>query len=470
MYSKKDITLAYLGTVLAANFPILFLWLNNIIQISDILSVLKIIGQITAVTTALIVLFFFLYKRNIHIAALAAMLTMLFLENGRYMEALLALIIKDWRYWHNITIIVVVLIALLFAMRKMKPDTAKTFTKIFSLVFTALTLFNLVMAIPSIISKASASGQKNALTSQAVNDDSRRNVYWLLFDDYAPNVAMQEYYNFDNSPFTDWLEEKGFSVSYTSKNETNITAVITSNIANLGYVSSYSNERTLTEDYALILESRKNTKLMQVIQENQYGMIGIGNAEFYGYTGPLSGAANGDATLDGSTLESLFLRNTVLYPFANSDYNEAADAMLSQLTFLQDPENLPSGGTFVLAHYVCPHTPYLFFADGTEATPNAPSNYLEYFQFATSQMKAIVSNILENDSSAMIAVMSDHGNKGKGVYEQNLRCFAALYNGGGDPIDIEGYSAVNVMVEILNEVFSTDYPLVPYQMLEQVDH
>lgn len=470
MYSKKDITLAYLGTVLAANFPILFLWLNNIIQISDILSVLKIIGQITVVTTVLIVLLVFLFRKNIHMAALGTMATMLLLENARYIETLFALIIKDWRYWHNITILVVALAALLFAMRKMKPDTAKTFTKIFSLVFTGLTLFNLVMAVPSIISKASASGQKNALASQAANDDSRRNVYWLLFDDYAPNVSLKEYYNFDNSPFTDWLEERGFFVSYSSRNETKITAVITSNIANLGYVSSYSNERTLTEDYALILEARKNTKLMQVIQENQYGVIGIGNADFYGYTGPLSGATNGDAALDGSTLESLFLRNTVLYPFANSDYNEATDAMLSQLTFLQDPENLPSGGTFVLAHYICPHTPYLFFADGTAATATNRSNYLEYLQFATTQIKAIVSNILKNDPSAMIAVMSDHGNKGKGVYEQKTRCFAALYNGSGDPIDIEGYSALNVMVEILNEVFGTDYPLVPYELQDPVDH
>lgn len=257
--------------------------------------------------------------------------------------------------------------------------------------------------------------------------------------------------------------------TYTSRNETERTVVITCNVANLGYVSSFSNDRTLIEDFNLVLEQRKNSKLIQTISDNCYSIIGIGNADFYGYTGETIGNIETGRTLNGDTVETLFLNKTAIYPFVTPSNNSEAALMLTQLEYLQHSENIPVGGTFVIAHFTCPHTPHLFFADGTTATSTNPSNYLEHFIFATTQMKKIIATILENDPSAKIALVSDHGNKGCcEEYTVKVRCFAALYNGNGEKIDIEGYSGINIMTVLLNQTFGTDYPFVPYVMQEEV--
>ena len=43
---------------------------------------------------------------------------------------------------------------------------------------------------------------------------------------------MKKYYNYDNSAFTDYLEEIGFNVSYTSHNDS-IETANTTNLVNL---------------------------------------------------------------------------------------------------------------------------------------------------------------------------------------------------------------------------------------------
>ena len=42
------------------------------------------------------------------------------------------------------------------------------------------------------------------------------NVYYLILDEYARNDALLEYHDFDNSNFTQYLENKGFHVAKNS--------------------------------------------------------------------------------------------------------------------------------------------------------------------------------------------------------------------------------------------------------------
>lgn len=470
MYKKKDYALLFFGVIIVSIFPVLFLWLNNIIQVQDIGNVLKMIGMIVLAAAVLCIIFYFCYRRHLFAAGLAAIVTIIVFENELYLEKLMQLVLPGMRYWHGIAVIILLLAGLFYLLTKLNEESGKQFVKIVSLVFTLLTLFNLVMAVPAILAKIRMDAPGSGDANQAGASDTAlgRNVYWLLFDDYAPNVSMMEYYGYDNSAFTDWLEEQGFSVSYTSRNETYKTPVITCNITNLGYVASYSDERTLSEDYALVTEQRKSSKVLSTIEQNGYNILAIGYANYYGYTGETVGQTNIGATVDGKTIVTLFLEKTAAYPFVTVTNNSEVDAMLAQLQYLQNPQNIPAGGTFVLSHICCPHAPMLFFADGSPATPLNPSNYLEQYKFVTTQMRKMIEVILENDPTAMIAVMSDHGNKAKGDYEQKSRCFAALYNGAGRKIDIEGYTGINTMVVMLNEVYGTDYPYVPYELQEDV--
>ena len=62
LYQKKDYIFSAFGVAIVSIFPILFLWLNNIIQVQDVGSVGKLIGTVILVAAVLFAAFFCIYK------------------------------------------------------------------------------------------------------------------------------------------------------------------------------------------------------------------------------------------------------------------------------------------------------------------------------------------------------------------------------------------------------------------------
>jgi hypothetical protein len=73
---------------------------------------------------------------------------------------------------------------------------------------------------------------------------------------------------------------------------------------------------------------------------------------------------------------------------------------------------------FIYAHINMPHAPYFFNKNGdlrndqvimAEYNANPPASYLEYLTYTNIQLQDLVNTILDNDPSAVIIIMGDHG-------------------------------------------------------------
>jgi hypothetical protein len=256
----KGLWYALLGTVFASIYPLVVLWMNNVNQIPDISGIIKTMGIMTGGALLLLGLLLLLL-RNAQRAATGTILIVILFTNGAALQDVFTWLVPSMRYWHTATLLILIAAGCILLAQRLPNSVIEIAAPVLTVVFGIMVVLNVAMAAPYLLSspKGTEETKQSETLAASSSEASGRNAYWLLFDEYSSNYEFEEYLGFDNTPFTDWLEEKGFSVSYTSENESDKTAAITANIANLDYVAAYSDERTLTEDWDLILQHRKNS-------------------------------------------------------------------------------------------------------------------------------------------------------------------------------------------------------------------
>lgn len=472
---KRKFIILPFGLMCLASFPLVLLWMNNFHLLEDTSRVWK---TLAILCSAVIFIWFILMgitKNVIYSFLLTVAVTFIF-ENGSFLQLLLTIVNPYFRYWHTTTILLLLIVFIAILLPQISQEISAKLSFIFSIIFICFIIFNVTLAIPKIAASKNekkAQDNKEQIIEKGINSKGR-NIYWLLFDEYSSNYVFEKYLHYDNSEFTNWLENKGFNVSYSSQNEGIKSPAIAANIANLGYVASYSNERTNIEDWELVMKAQDSAVIIPLAESNGYSVLGIGSADFYGFQGQTVSVANTKGrTIDGDDITDLFYKQTIIAPFMEKHISNQATDVLTQLQYLQAPENLPSDHTFIIAHFNTPHTPILFRADGSLLPPDAYKNIPEYYLgqclFVNSQIKKIVTNIVENDPTSIIAIMSDHSTRSYPgvIYDDKRRIFAAFYN-GGKQTDIEGYSGINVMITILNEAFGTSLDYVEPIIQEEV--
>jgi hypothetical protein len=213
-----------------------------------------------------------------------------------------------------------------------------------------------------------------------------------------------------------------------------------------------------------------------------YEIVGLGEADMKNYgidTATTERVAEG-VTVDGENFGNLLLANTPLYPINHVATVEKANVAREAFDYLLEPENFEDGSKFVFTHLLLPHPPFMFDADGELVAMNNFNNwrdkqfYLGQYQYTEKMMLELADSIIENDPTAVILFTSDHaarastmvledGEEPMFTNEDKARSFQALYMGGEEAPEIEGKSGMNVMVTMLNELFGTSYPEVPFR-------
>jgi len=468
--SVKVFLLPLSAVLLSALYPIMFLWGSN----ANAVSFVDVISPIKMYLGVATLLFFvaFAISRKIFPSALAVVCVTVFFTNYRYIELGLQKIWKGVRYWHALSIVAAIIFVVIFLLFfKIKESSSKIVLKISAVVFSALIIINLVSIIPSAIKTMqykSTSSEPNVSLSSG-----KRNVYFLLFDEYSSNEFMKKHYNYDNANFTNTLEEWGFSVNYSGVNEISVTSVVTTNLFNLDYVVQYDLNRNLHE----IDEKRKNNRTFELFRENDYSVNIIAGADFYGF--PLLDAATTiqrAVTASGEDFTAVLLKNTPFHIFNRINIRESAKEIMDGISYLQTPENFEDGSHFTLAHFLLPHPPFIFDRHGNSVRGYDTNNwdnkkyYLEQYIYSTSLMLEITKSILENDSDSVVVLISDHSARSStratgSLFPETdkIMFFSAVYVGRDKQLDIEGFSAINVWRTTLNEILDEHFEMIPYQ-------
>lgn len=462
----KKVVKTIIPSILLGVYPVMFLYFNNVseMSISEIIepTILFVLSSIA------VFLICCCLTRTLEWGGVLSFFLCLLGTNYLYIEEGITVIIKQAKFWHVFPVILFICIIVSNSLYKHLNDEGKSyFFKIATIVPLLLIMFNGILAVPDIIKSMSA--EKITMYTELTTENGVEdlpNVYYFIFDEYSNFDVLQEYFNYDNLLFADYLEKNKFTVSYEGMNDSQQTATITANYANLDYVvfDSDNSERKN--------ELRKKGYLFDLVRAHGYEIKTHGmNDAYFG----LDGGETAASTMSGESVLTTMLRRTCFYPFIKNNAYTTASGFLEKIEeFHEKAMYRDNNMKFHFSYYSMPHQPFVFDENGGEVALahlndwQDPQYYLGQLKFVTKEIEKILTSILSNDPEAIIILQSDHSARSlqneKGEYlidKYDRRKFLnAVYFGGKPLNEIKGQSGVNTLRIVFGRLLNEDFPIV----------
>ena len=313
--------------------------------------------------------------------------------------------------------------------------------------------------------------------------ENKPNVYFIILDAYSGSEILNELFEFDNSEFISFLNEKGFDVIKNSHSNYASTEESISSTLNMDYV--HNRLPNMEGEYRLGVVGRTidNNIVMKNFKELGYQIINFNSG--VGFTRSLQIA---DITLcekfggDLMNLEMIRLvtKNSMMFPIQTKLYqNDMRNQILCIYSELPNVEKNSNEPFFAFVHIFIPHRPFIFDQygnlTGVENIEIANVNedkkgYLNQLMFASKKTKEVITEILDTSKTKpIIIIQGDHGAtviKGIETFNEDaIRERYSILNAYYFPQEIqtqpyEGISSVNTFRLIFNNYFNSNYELV----------
>lgn len=317
-------------------------------------------------------------------------------------------------------------------------------------------------------------------------------IYYLIFDRYTGAAELRERFGFDNSAFLDALRKRGFYVPERSFANYPVTSSSLASSLNAGLlVSKGPVERSHAAKplYPLL----KQPAVPAYLQSRGYEFVHIGSwwgptmrseiadrnpktaweLELFGrktYLGDLSGVFI-NKTMFRDLFEKLPTSRSTLF----DNHDPAFRTQVSDVTRLAAEH----GGRpkFVFTHFLMPHPPYIFDADGSRGYPpgmQGGEKYIRQLRYTNTEILRMVDAILRNDmgNPPIIILQADEGeyptrfttdrDPSDAEVRQKTSILNAYYFPGRRYDTLyEDITPVNTFRAVLNEFFGTDLAREP---------
>jgi len=510
-YSRRMLDLAkrliVLHPFLFAMWPILAYYSSNKAQLTptDLLVPSAIVLSAVFVVTALLWLIFKDVSKS---AIVASVIAPLFLTANQILDSLLRA--GQWRYSSTMTswtlllwsCLTLVFGLFLFSLFTVLAKTRRDLTKL-TVLLSVVGVVLVIMPIATIV-RYEAFDQSRA-SSPADTDwgelgslpEELPDIYYIVLDAYASSATLKEFYEYDNSQFTEYLKSKGFYVASQSRSNYNMTWMSLASSLNMQYVNHLVDTSGL--DYPLAREMVKNNRVVRYLKAAGYSFVhfssGVGatdsngNADF-AYTSS-QGLNEFSVTLLRKTMAHRLLagviegtqRDKILFTFSK----------MANLWGIEGPK-------FVFAHINCPHPPFVFGPNG-ERVPEADlafagnvwerkALYLDQLVYTNVLTMTLIDTLLSQSRvSPIIILQSDHGPASYDVSGQptddylrqrfgNLNAY--FLPGAGNSVLYENITPVNTFRVIFDFYFGTHFGLLeqrsyyesynpPYEFFDATD-
>jgi len=270
------------------------------------------------------------------------------------------------------------------------------------------------------------------------------NVYYLLFDRYGNQDALQKQYNYDNSGLYNFLAGQGFANRPGAYDNYPFTMSSTSSTLAMNYFpelqQKFGNDGTWQSafPYRDILNNPPAAKLFQA---NGYSYNQV--SSWWDFT---RAYVNADTAPTKSFRLNLFNRHiflsdlqrdvinkSILSPWLlkgttighttllkyDRDYNprQNFEAQMSALKNIA-ANSRTSGPQFTFAHVLAPHDPYIFDAEGNDPTYDGARNdagldetvkYTNEITYLNTRIQDLIGTIRTKDPGAAIVIQADEG-------------------------------------------------------------
>jgi len=484
---------------LLAILPIVFLCSHNIEQVSPSQTLLPS-AIMLGFTILLVLLLWLILRDGKKTGIIVSIFLVLFFSYGHILE-----MIQNWQIkflgQHKCLMpiwgMLLIFTGYLVIRTRRNLHNFTYISNIISLTLVAISLINIgvyefrTRGISADIWKGAWEYNKSAKD----NENKLRDIYYVILDGYASSSTLNELYNYDNHEFTDSLTEKGFYVASESVSNYGVTLLSLASSLNMEYVNYLRGIKSKGQKvpYQKIKNSKvmnlliKNSKVMNLLKSKGYKFV-----HFSSGWGPTDTNEYADYDFKcGRSDEFLMvlIQTTLLDCFANRLIgDDARTRALRTFSRLAKVHRI-QGPKFVFAHFLQPHPPYIFDANGKKV-PGAElklhgkrpwhqkQNYLNQLIFVSKKVKALVDEILlESTVQPIIILQADHGSAStfhtrrddwlrpnKTNLRERFRIFNAYYlPAGGNTLLYDSISPVNSFRVIFNFYFDQHYELLDDQ-------
>lgn len=321
-----------------------------------------------------------------------------------------------------------------------------------------------------------------------------RDVYYLIFDRYANAQILERDYGFNNDPFLEALESRGFTITHDAVANYPGTAHSLASSLNLTYLDDLASRvGPESNDWRPLFQSLTDSVVMRTFDELGYRTVHVGS-----WWNPTLSDPRADVNYVYRSIPEFpaaFLSTTV-FPYIGDEIGvtESTDDWRDQyrripfqvraiLEIAKDP-----APTFTFAHFTVPHGPYMFTAEGGLVPPGqerpTPQAYIEQLVYTNSVIEELTSELVggpEGDEPIVI-LQSDEGpqpipldadldpdidwaSQPQRELERKMRIFSAYYFPGPQSDRVHPTKTpVNTFRAILNRYFGAHLPILGDQV------
>jgi hypothetical protein len=320
--------------------------------------------------------------------------------------------------------------------------------------------------------------------------DQLPDIYLIIPDKYTSSEILAAHFGFDNSEFDRFLRDRGFVIPRQARANYPRTQLALASMLNLDYIQNLPPRGDLN----VLIE---HNRLAAFLKAQGYRFVFFPTP--FKFT---SQNRMADLQLPApSEIESEFLagwvRTTMLPELVGGGClllacRPGRFRLVPETAHLMDWKferiaELAGGRqpTFVLAHLLLPHEPFLYRADCTHREPYWPANagmagdrkateaYLDEIRCTNRKLATLVDSILaRSERPPVILLQSDHGHGrlgrlpdlelvGRRRLRERLAAFTAYYLPGLDPDSVgDSITPVNTMRLVLRHYLRADLPRI----------
>ena len=473
-----------------AVFPILALFVYNARTISIPIGEMALPSGLSLAGT--LVLFFsfrFLIRNGDKAGVLVSLFLFWFFSFGHVMGILnpwTALILGETILYGTM---IMIAIGFLLVIRSRKNFAG--LTRLLNIVSLALIAINLISGVQVLTLGRNSQFKRNINIPTKTGPSP--NVYFIVLDGYARADVLSELYEYDNTPFVRYLEQKGFYVasrSYSNYCQTYLSLAATLNLSYLNEIADQWGSQS--NDRRPLVQMIRHSRVIQLLKSQGYSLISFES----GYSG--TGIRDSDFyfhfTRSPSEFQNVLINTTPLPLLVKllphiSPYtihrNRILGAFrrLSNFSFKKTP-------FFILAHIMAPHPPFVFGEGGEEVDPpgfylirdgsylhgteevsiqSYIRSYRDQLSVVNEMIKITIDGILATSPAPIIILQSDHGPRAltdmenpTATYNKEVMAILnAVYLPGGDYHDFyPDISPINSFIILMNRILGTNMNLL----------
>jgi hypothetical protein len=361
-----------------------------------------------------------------------------------------------------------------------------------ALLLVAFTLFSIVPHEIQVATAARPVDQTAGRTLATATAAPKRDVYWLIFDRYASDRAIDLQFGFQND-LTPWLRDHGFTVLGDSHANYLTTSLSLSTTSNMRHLEDLTAGATSPAGFIdRVYDGLQNSVVARQFKELGYRYIHVGS--WWNPDRVDTGAdVNYNATGASDFSWVLLAKSAAPVVFRAFGIGEQAFSKNYQhgryeLQTLDDLRDEP-GPKFVWAHVLLPHPAYVFDTDGSYI-PYRKSRHLgeaeawrRQVTYTNSRLRSFLEGLLAlpEDRRPIIILQADEGhwfkeatNKGEekssfdwatatpDQLEIKFGILNAWYVPGSVDLELDPrMTAINTFPVLFDRYFGLDYPLLP---------